>query len=127
MQKGGPKLGTPREKLGALKQGCGTCRPVNHYQESGKLCQEDVIGRPSEGVEAKEEQRKRRKRRGENGESFGYSKTEHAEDKNPQLRKKQRRLQRGPLSMSFGKKRISCTFLADAVTKAVRFFFFLCV
>ena len=57
---------------------------MNHYQESGELCQEDVIGRPSEGVEAKEEQRRRRERRGEKGESLGYSKTEHAEDRKTQ-------------------------------------------
>lgn len=60
---------------------------MNHYQESGELCKEDVIGRPSEGVEAKEEQQRRRERRGEKGESLGYSKTEHAKAKKTQLRK----------------------------------------
>ena len=56
-------------------------------QTSDELFQEDVTDPPKEGVVAKEEQRKRRERRGENGESFGYSKTEHAEDRKSQLRK----------------------------------------
>ena len=56
-------------------------------QTSDELFQEDVTDPPKEGVVAKEEQRKRRERRGENGESFGYSKTEHAEARKAQLRK----------------------------------------
>ena len=56
-------------------------------QTSDELFQEDVTGPPKEGVEAKEEQRRRRERKGEKGESLGYSKTEHAEARNAQLKK----------------------------------------